>query len=791
MTLPKRAVSLFAGGAQNWTHLDRGIPRYVVEHLRALLRVSPTVIDSVLLDHAGPLTGNLNWLLDTGLLEWGRDQRPLGRRGGKALPSVYHIMSPFEPTSMQTMWPTWARSPDVATVVTVYDLIPLIFPDHYLPQARGRVEYRARAEMLRHVDGVLAISETTARDLVERLEVPPDRVHVIHAGATDTFGPMYASAEEARQHLAAHHPSIRPGFMLYVGGFEFRKNLDMLIRAYARVPPAVRAAHQMVITCKLLEEQRAALQRLAHEVGLRASDLVLTGFVVDADLGALYRACALFVFPSLYEGSGLPVLEAMACGAPVAASSTSTGPELLGDAEATFDPSSADAIAGCLTELVTSVGTLERLAARSRERAAAYTWTRVARDTLTAYEQVLEQRTRRVMTRRRPRIALVTPWPPDRSGIADYNLRLAIELGQRVDVEIVVPRAQSEYHVPLEHGVQLRSARSFDPSRNVRRPDRIVYCMGNSEFHGYVYDLLRRHRGAVVFHDVRLTGFYGWYSGTENPADPAGRLAEWVEALYGDRLPPEATGSVPAWERQLGLGIYMTQDVQRHAERCLVHSEMARSVLTLDRDPMATAPPVSVVPFGMPQPAGREYGSDVEAPLIVSLGYVSEVKGLATLIGAFALLAAAMPQARLVVAGPADDGELERWREYAAVHAPGAAIEIPGAVSVMRYHELLRAADVAVQLRLISNGEASAAVADCVAAGVPTIVTEIGWLAQLPDTAVSKVSVGVTAQQLCLRLSELIADASQRSEMGDGARAHAAGSRFADVADAYLKVLEL
>lgn len=791
MTLPDRSVAVFAAGAQNWSHLDRGIPRYIVEHLRALRALAPEVIASVQLSAAAPLTGNLTWLLDSGLVEHAADQRPLGQRVAAALPRIFHVMSPFEPMAVDAMWPTWARDPDVATVVTVYDLIPLIFTEHYLSDPRGRIPYRSRAEFLRHVDAVLAISQATADDVVKRLGVEPERVHVIHAGATDTFAAMYGSPDEARRHLAERLPAVRPGFMLYVGGFEFRKNLERLIEAYAQMAAPLRAEHQLVIACKLLDEERAGLHRHASRLALDDGELVLTGFVSDRDLGALYHACGLFVFPSLYEGSGLPVLEAMSCGAPVAVSATSTGPEIVGDVAATFDPTSVDAIAECLTATITSPQTLERLAVRSRARASHYTWRRTALETLNAYEKVLGRRDRQRTSRRRRRLAIVTPWPPDRSGIADYNLRLATELGKRVDVEIVVARAASEYEVPGEAGVRLVGAREFESSRSVRRPDRILYCMGNSEFHGYVYDLLRRHPGSVLFHDVRLTGFYGWYSGTERPADPAARLAEWMDALYGPRLPPQAVASVPSWEQQLELGIFMTLDVQRHAEQCLVHSELARAVLELDRGPGEPAPRVRVLPFGMPSASERTVAEAAHAPLIVSLGYVSEVKGLQTLILAFAQLAERMPQARLVIAGPAEEDELRRWRAEAATLAPGARIEIPGAVPAARYQELLASADLAVQLRLTMNGEASAAAADCLGAGVPTVVSDIGWLGALPDDAVAKVPPEVSPKRLAATMCALIDDVGARSALSAQALELADGASFARVADAYLDALEL
>jgi glycosyltransferase involved in cell wall biosynthesis len=180
-----------------------------------------------------------------------------------------------------------------------------------------------------------------------------------------------------------------------------------------------------------------------------------------------------------------------------------------------------------------------------------------------------------------------------------------------------------------------------------------------------------------------------------------------------------------------------------------------------------------------------------DGPLVVSLGYVSEVKGIATLIRAFALLAAERPTARLVIAGPTDDAESRRWHQYVDEHAPDANIEIPGEVSPERYSELLRTADLAVQLRLISNGEASAAIADCLSWGLPTIVTELGWAGELPESAVSGVPLGLTPEQLNNRMRQLLGDAARRLAMSDAALTLAGASTFAHVAGSYLEALGL
>src|SRR5262249_31436124 len=147
-------------------------------------------------------------------------------------------------------------------------------------------------------------------------------------------------------------PEVRDGFMLYVGGDDWRKNLDGIVDAYALMSDDGRRRHPLVIACRLSDQRRRELLSRAERAGVRPGDLVLTGFVSDPQLAALYRACDLFVFPSLYEGAGLPILEAMSCGAPVVGARAASVPEVLGELRGTFDPNDPSDMARCIERTV-------------------------------------------------------------------------------------------------------------------------------------------------------------------------------------------------------------------------------------------------------------------------------------------------------------------------------------------------------------------------------------------------------------------------------------------------------
>jgi glycosyltransferase involved in cell wall biosynthesis len=386
VVLDAESVWLDARGAQSVGHAERGIARYVTEHALALLELAPDKIGRVGLSPEVPVPLGAASLQRSGKTVW---QTSESGPGGRMSP-IYHVMSPFEADlELDEIWPTWSRG--ARLVVTLYDLIPLIMRERYNADwGYMATAWIARLGLLGSAQQVLTISQQTADDAMERLNIPEERITVIDSGVSDRFSSLVKSHEDATSILRSELPKVRPGFLLYVGGVDYRKNLEGTIRAYAQLPASMRDAHQLVIACNLAQHLRFSLRIFAQRLGIESRNLLLTGFVSDRELAALYRACELFVFPSLYEGAGLPILEAMTCGAPVAASGTSAMPELLGDDEATFDPADPADIARAVREALETPGKLSALRERSVRRVQLYTWERVARRTLEGYERALE-----------------------------------------------------------------------------------------------------------------------------------------------------------------------------------------------------------------------------------------------------------------------------------------------------------------------------------------------------------------------------------------------------------------
>lgn len=273
------------------------------------------------------------------------------------------------------------RTRRVPLVLTVHDLALLRFPELGTPGLRRLIARVPRAA--RAARRVIADSEATARDLRELVGVAAERIRVVHLGCDIRFRPVPDSAE--RRAVLARYGICEP-YLLHVGTIEPRKNLPVLVRACAQL----RAARGLPQRLVLAGERGWGYEALRRELDALTTDLRvdIVGPIAADDLPAVYSAADLLAHPSLYEGFGLPVIEAMACGTPVVTSDAGSLPEVVGDAARCVNPRAVDAIAAALGELLADPAQRRILSERGRARAARFTWERCARETFAVYEEV-------------------------------------------------------------------------------------------------------------------------------------------------------------------------------------------------------------------------------------------------------------------------------------------------------------------------------------------------------------------------------------------------------------------
>jgi glycosyltransferase involved in cell wall biosynthesis len=279
--------------------------------------------------------------------------------------------------------PRWHPVP---TVVTIHDLSLLLHGDTHVQRLVERARRRLPS-VARSASMVITASESVKREICEHLAVAPSKVAVTPYAPRSIFKRIdRAGTVETRKRLG-----IADDFILFVGTIEPRKNLQTLLEAFAKIVSATQHCPQLVIAGKtgwLMDDFF-----LPSAGGLR-DKVRFTGYVSDNDLNALYSSCSVFVYPSKYEGFGLPPLEAMACGAPVVTSDIPVIRETVGTAALLVDPSKADDLASAIVKLLDDKQARGRLSVLGQDHARTFSWLDTARKTLDVYRAVLERGTR-------------------------------------------------------------------------------------------------------------------------------------------------------------------------------------------------------------------------------------------------------------------------------------------------------------------------------------------------------------------------------------------------------------
>ena len=368
-----------------------------------------------------------------------------------------------------TTYPPDVNAPP--TVSICYDLIPLLRPDIYLADpGMRRFYYRALLE-LQHSAGLLAISASSQEEIVAGLGLPAERVANIMAGVGAHFRPAGEDGQPQAAILARY--GLQSGYVLCVGAVEQRKNLVGLIKAYAHLPPALRHAHPLVATGWNDATLLPPLRRAAADAGLADGELrLLTSYVPDSDLPVLYRGSAVAVSPSLHEGFGLSVAEAMACGTAAICSNLSSLPEVIGRQDATFDPMQPESIAERMRAVLERPEFRADLRRHGRARAGLFTWPLTARRAWDALEQFAPPP--RVAPRKKRSLSVVTPLGDH----APALLRLLTQLSATYAVTLV-----SADPAPAEP--RLANTFPVQPPETMAgaAPDRLLLLPGDDPHH--------------------------------------------------------------------------------------------------------------------------------------------------------------------------------------------------------------------------------------------------------------------------------------------------------------------
>lgn len=689
-----RAVVVDARCLQDPAYRQRGVglhshavlraTRAAADHERVVLLTSPELpdLDPAVVDLANELVFTPHALRETDV-------------------ALFVALSPMTASTAPAI--PFLASSDCRTVAVLYDFIPSEVPSAYLNSATSTLSNRARIEALRHYDFFLPISDATATAWQRILG---DDARIVVTGVGDPLSEVRPTSR----------PVLEPFMLIPVGG-DSRKNAAAAICALARHRQMGGAPLRAVVTGALAGSQATALYELTDRVGLPKDAVELRGSVPQDELASLYENAELVFVGSFAEGFSIPVAEAVLRGTPVVASDIAAHRELLGTGPWLAAPKDIEAFANALSHVRENPNSVldQQLGALGDT---AHPEVVVGRAT-TALEGLLAEPREKLgisPTRRaRPQLAVVSPFPPQRSGIADYTAFTFREIAKYVDVE-VYSAAQPDPSAVLP--VQPLSAAPYLD----RRFDAVVNVVGNSHFHFPVLDLMGSYGGACIAHDISMVESYGYDRGDAWTAE---LLSSDTRTIYPEQIPDYLLDL----DRLPSLGYHI---IAREASPLIVHGRVLAD--RIEAETGVTPAVVPFIPYNVPSAetiddaacagARAALGLLDDELHVATFGIVDRrTKGSDLIVGATAWLQRWGVPAHLHIVGDAPPNERQALERIAAELEVIPNVTFHGHVPRTVLEQFLLAVDVAVQIRTNAILSLSGSLSDCLVFGVPTVTT--------------------------------------------------------------------
>lgn len=689
----------------------------------------------------------------------------------KLKPDILHICSLFEGYIDDAVNSIGKFDDNCAVSVALYDLIPLLNEEHYLkPNPRYASYYLNKIDSLKKAKLCLAISEFSRQEGLSHLPFSDDQIINVSTAIEPYFKPVPINSG-VREKLLEKFNICHP-FVLYTGGADERKNLLRLIEAYSKLSHKIRAVHQLLFAGKMSDGQIELLQSHARKAGLGKDELCFSGYISDEELLQLYNLCKVFVFPSWHEGFGLPALEAMACGAAVITANSSSLPEVVGLADAQFDPLDIIAISEKLSKALTNDDFCNSLKENGLQRAKLFSWNITANRAISAWEKIATAsgKTNYLKPKRtnKPKLAFISPLPPERTGIADYSAELLPALAEYYDIDAIVTQTEVS-NSWINKNCRIRDIKWF--IENSGSFDRVLYQVGNSPFHHHMLQMMRDIPGTVVLHDFYLSGLVSWQQ------LHAGMNHAWDNQLYlchGYKALKSRYEDIESCKKHYPVNFPIFQ----YAAGVIVHSLYSKN---LAHQWYANVSNLNwqVIPLLRALPQARntstirnKLGFKKDDFIICSFGFIDYSKLNHRLLDCWlASDLAENSNCHLVFVGENHGGDYGECLLTSIENSPFShRIKITGFASPDLFKDYLAIADLAVQLRTQSRGETSAAVLDCMTHGKPLIVNANGSMAELDPDAVIMLDDNFTDSDLISAIHNVCYNENFRSELGKKAK---------------------
>lgn len=550
---------------------DRGVARTVAELSTALIRIGAPVAGLLLNPNLPAPPSWFPELYGHPLLVWAtaKNIRQLQADG----PTVCFVPSPMEGSEpVDGVWPPFLTHTPFVSLI--HDAIPYEDPVAYDIRHADRLLHTTRPLWLEAASHVVATTTFAAEQWQRLVDPLPEGISVIGMGVSDFYRPSPDRAA-TRVQLQADIPGITKPFVLYVGGDDERKNVDGAIRAWAAVAPDVRARYQFVVACSAKPDVRAKWEGSGTQAGLSADELVITGFVSEATLRALYQTAELHFFASLSEGFGMPIVEAIACGCPVISSNTTSMPEVVGWEPGLFDPTDNEAMSSLVTKALTDDTYRTQLQAACQASLGRHSWDAAAHRIVHALAANVPAPPLRSGPKR---LAVIGPIAASETAhatvVALLNELRAKNPALEVDFFDDRPATLDAAHYPLTAYGRTLSPGGYDER---------LYVLPNTPGNDDVYKAARSHPGTVWLVDGTLSTTLATLLG---PTKMQAHLARW----YGDRTPSAIRhADVVTSELLASHHVLATAEIAALSQRVLVPDSVAVTNVSVDLGPWREA----------------------------------------------------------------------------------------------------------------------------------------------------------------------------------------------------------
>lgn len=626
---------------------------------------------------------------------------------------------------------------------TIYDLIPYIMPIKEWGQSISN-EYYRRLKYIRDLK-ILCISEATRRDAIQAIGETSEAFVTPLAADRQLF-------YRERKRLN-HSPQVN---IVFTGGFDYRKNIYGALAAVSKAIKCISDKElNFYIVCKHTQKEQDELEKKAAELGI-AENIVLTGFISDQELSDLYSTADVFFFPSLYEGFGLPLLEAMLGGCYVLSADNSSLPEVCGEYGLYCDASNTDDMALKLQQAIAnSLNESLEDKQKRQQYALGFSWEKTAELTYQAFEQIRSGR-----QYGRKKIAIVTPWPRQQTGIANYIYRLVPELHRYFDIDIFVDNSRDPQStlLPNEHG---GSYAIEELDKSYADYDKIIYQLGNSAEHHYmVYKMLKKHGGIAEIHDYELNPFFyhSYYLNGE-------------QEIYGQALTDgygeEGREHFEAMERgergSDGIRFPMSHSVCNIAMATIVHNEWSYHQIRQNNK-------VFLIPHACFEPDQeldttchkarcnilRKIDYQENEIIVGCFGWLNLNKRPDIIIESIKTLHELLQyKVKLVFWGKNNVSNIPSLIKEQKLDD---FIKITGYLERTEYAEALKLTDIVVNLRYPSMGESSGTLCEALKAQKAVIVSSINQYREFPDDVCWKLPVGNAEQTILTSMLKTLID---------------------------------